>query len=215
MALYRLRARAHRRAAAIPQLIWVAAMRDYSEYSPTNRSRAVGERERNSIASRAALLLVVTSMSASCAAGSPGAAEQQLDPARSASLATAVRNQPAPLRAQVGAFMAVSGIRVPPAERVKLVRDAFAQEGIVVDGPTADSVLVSLPYRVGKHWVWYRAIITPEPDRTLIYLEAFLPTADGAEVVRVAQAEFGTEGRAWRKVTYVAAWLDQVRRRGR
>ena len=153
---------------------------------------------------------------ASCAAGRSGAPAGPPDPVQYAAHAEAVRGAAEPLGARAGSFMMISGLESPLEERIEMVRQAFAEEGVrFADGASADTVLVSEPVRVGKRVVFYRAVLDRDPHESLVYLEGFYADSAAGTVVRVSQSEFGEEGAAWRTVLYVASWLESQRRRGR
>jgi hypothetical protein len=112
--------------------------------------------------------------------------------------------------------MVISGLESPLEERIEMVRQAFAEEGVrFTDGASADTILVSEPVRVGKRVVFYRAVLDRDPDESLVYVEGFYADSAAGTVERVSQSEFGEEGAAWRTVVYVASWLERQRRRGR
>jgi hypothetical protein len=118
--------------------------------------------------------------------------------------------------ARGGSFMMVSGLTSTLEEKIGMVRQAFAEEGVeLADSGSVDTVLVSHPVRVGKRVVLYRAVVDPSSDQSLVFLEGFFADAGDGAIERVSQSDLGEEGRAWRTVMYVASWLDMQRRRGR
>jgi hypothetical protein len=167
-------------------------------------------------ASRIACLAALAVSAAACAKTGAGAPVGPPDPAHYAAQAERVRGAAEPLGARGGAFMLISGLTSPLEKRVRMVRQAFAEEGVgFADTSGVDTVLVTLPVRVGKRVVIYRAVLDPGADESLVFVEGFFADSSAGTVERVGQSDVGDEGRAWRTVFYVASWLEMQRRRGR